>query len=51
MFNSKIFVAEFIGTFALVLVGMSAGLVNAGLVGVALAYGLTLAVFFYAYGH
>jgi glycerol uptake facilitator-like aquaporin len=51
MFNSKIFVAEFIGTFALVFVGMSAGIVNAGLVGVALAYGLTLAVFFYAYGH
>jgi aquaporin Z len=51
MFNSKVFLAEFIGTFALVFVGMSAGLVNAGLVGIALAYGLTLAVFFYAYGH
>jgi len=51
MFNSKIFLAEFIGTFALVFVGMSAGIVNAGLVGIALAYGLTLAVFFYAYGH
>lgn len=51
MFNSKVFLAEFIGTFALVFVGMSAGIVNAGLVGIALAYGLTLAVFFYAYGH
>jgi aquaporin Z len=51
MFNSKVFLAEFIGTFALVFVGMSAGIVNAGLVGIALAYGLTLAVFVYAYGH
>jgi aquaporin Z len=51
MFNSKVFLAEFIGTFALVFVGMSAVIVNAGLVGIALAYGLTLAVFFYAYGH
>jgi MIP family channel proteins len=51
MFNSKVFVAEFIGTFALVFIGVSAGIVNAGLVGVALAYGLTLAVFVYAYGH
>ena len=51
MFNSKVFLAEFIGTFALVFVGMTAGVVNAGLLGIALAYGLTLAVFFYAYGH
>ena len=51
MFNSKVFLAEFIGTFALVFVGMSAGIVNAGLVGVALAHGFTLAVFAYAYGH
>ena len=51
MFNSKIFLAEFIGTFALVFVGMTAGVVNAGLLGIALAYGLTLAVFYYAYGH
>lgn len=51
MFNSKVFLAEFIGTFALVFVGMTAGVVNAGLVGVALAYGLTLAAFFYAYGY
>ena len=51
MFNSKVFLAEFIGTFALVFVGMSAGIVQAGLVGVALAHGFTLAVFVYAYGH
>lgn len=51
MFNSKVFLAEFIGTFALVFVGMSAGIVNAGLVGIALAHGFTLAVFVYAYGH
>ncbi len=51
MFNSKVFLAEFIGTFALVFVGMAAGIVNAGLVGIALAHGFTLAVFVYAYGH
>jgi MIP family channel proteins len=51
MFNSKVFVAEFIGTFALVFIGAGAGMVNAGLVGIALAYGFTLAVFYYAYGH
>jgi len=52
MFNSKVFVAEFVGTFALVFVGLSATIVaNGDLVGVALAYGLTLAVFVYAYGH
>jgi len=51
MFNSKVFLAEFIGTFALVFVGMSAGITNAGLVGIALAHGFTLAVFAYAYGH
>jgi aquaporin Z len=51
MFNSKVFVAEFIGTFALVFVGMSAGIVNSDLIGIAIAYGLTLAVFVYAYGH
>lgn len=52
MFNSKVFVAEFIGTFALVFVGTGAGIVaNGDLVGVALAYGLTLAVFIHAYGY
>jgi aquaporin Z len=52
MFNSKVFVAEFIGTFALVFIGTGATIVaNGDLVGVALGYGLTLAVFVYAYGH
>ncbi len=51
MFNSKVFITEFVGTFALVFIGMAAGIVQAGLVGVALAHGLTLAVFAYAYGH
>lgn len=51
MFNLKVFVAEFIGTFALVFVGAAAGMYNVGLLGVALAHGLTLAVFAYAYGH
>jgi aquaporin Z len=51
MFNSKVFLAEFIGTFALVFIGMGASIVvNGDLVGVALGYGLTLAVFVYAYG-
>jgi len=51
MFNLKAFVAEFIGTFALVFVGAAAGMYNVGLLGVALAHGLTVAVFVYAYGH
>jgi MIP family channel proteins len=51
MFNSKVFLAEFIGTFALVFIGAGAGVAGAGLVGVAFAHGLTLAVFAYAYGH
>ncbi|MBI2331711.1 MAG: aquaporin [Chloroflexi bacterium] len=51
MFNWKVFLAEFIGTFALVFIGAGAGVVQAGLLGVALAHGLTLMVFVYAYGH
>lgn len=51
MFNSKVFVAELIGTFALTFFGAGAGVVGAGLVGVALAHGLVLAVFVYIYGH
>ena len=53
MANPKVFVAEFIGTFALVLVGAAAGMYGSslGLLGIALAHGLTLAVFVYAYGH
>src|SRR5512133_1266103 len=51
MFNYKVFVAELIGTFALVFVGAASGIYNAGLLAVALAHGLTLAVFAYAFGH
>jgi len=52
MFNSKVFVAELIGTFALVFIGASSGIVSGGnLVAIALAHGLTLAVFAYAYGY
>src|SRR5215207_7352504 len=51
MFNYKVFVAELIGTFALVFVGASVGLYNAGLLAIALAHGWTLAVFAYAFGH
>ena len=51
MFNSKVFLAEFIGTFALIFIGAGAGIAGAGLVGVALAHGFVLAVFVYAYGN
>lgn len=51
MFNYKVFVAELIGTFALVLVGAAVGMYDAGLLAVALAHGLTLAVFAYTFGH
>ena len=51
MFNYKVFVAELIGTFALVFVGSAIGLYDAGLLAVALAQGLTLAVFTYVFGH
>lgn len=49
---SSALTAEFIGTFALVFIGAGAGAIGAGgLVGVALAHGLTLACMIYAYGH
>ena len=51
MFNSKIFLAELIGTFALVFFGAGAGVAGAGLVGVALAHGLTVAAFVYTFGY
>src|SRR5215216_2097265 len=51
MFNYKVFIAELIGTFALVFVGAATGLYSEGLLAVALAHGLTLAVFAYAFGH
>ncbi len=43
--------AEFIGTFALIFVGVASICVNAGLVGVALAHGLTIAVMVSAMGY
>jgi aquaporin Z len=51
MFNSKVFVAEFVGTFALVFIGMCSSIfVNDNLIGLAVVYGLTLAAFTHAYG-
>jgi MIP family channel proteins len=52
MLKAKVFVAEFIGTFALVFVGAAAAIYDKalGILGIALAYGLTLAVFVYLYG-
>lgn len=48
---SSALLAEFIGTFALVFIGAGAGALGlGGLVGVALAHGLTLAGIVYAYG-
>jgi MIP family channel proteins len=51
MFNYKVFVAELIGTFALVFVGSAASVYQAGLLEIAFAHGLTLAVFAYVFGH
>jgi len=45
-------VAEMVGTFALVFIGAGAGALGiGGLVGVALAHGLVVLAFAYAYGH
>lgn len=45
-------VAEFVGTFALIFIGAGAAALGVGgLVGVALAHGLVVAGFAYAYGH
>lgn len=50
--NTKNLVAEFIGTFALIFIGAGAlAIGEGGLVGVALAHGLVIVVFAYAYGH
>lgn len=50
--SPKAMIAEFIGTGALVFIGAGAGaLGTASLLGVAMAHGLTLACFAYAYGH
>jgi aquaporin TIP len=44
-------VAEFVGTFALVLIGVGSIVAEAGLVGIALAHGLVIAVMASAVGH
>jgi len=50
--NTRVLTAEFIGTFALIFIGAGAGALGiGGLVGVALAHGLVLMAFVYAYGH
>ena len=50
--NTKNLVAEFIGTFALIFIGAGAlAIGSANLVGVALAHGLVIVTFAYAYGH
>ena len=50
--NTKNLVAEFIGTFALIFIGAGAVAIGqGGLVGVALAHGLVIVTFAYAYGH
>lgn len=52
MFKPKVFVAELIGTFALVFIGAGTGALGvAGLTGTALVFGLVLAVFAYTYGY
>lgn len=48
---SQKLIAEFIGTFALIFVGVSAICNDAGLVGIALAHGLTIAVMVSTTGH
>ena len=50
--NTKNLVAEFVGTFALIFIGAGAlAIGQANLLGVALAHGLVIVVFAYAYGH
>ncbi|MDE0634885.1 MAG: aquaporin [Candidatus Poribacteria bacterium] len=50
--NIRNLVVEFIGTFALIFIGAGALAIDkGGLVGVALAHGLVIVVFAYAYGH
>lgn len=48
--NPKALLAEFIGTFALIFVGAGAVVVSADLMTVALAHGLVIVSFAYAYG-
>ena len=48
--QSKALVAEFIGTFSLIFIGAGAATVSGNLVAVALAHGLVVMAFAYAYG-
>ena len=48
--NSKAFVSEMIGTFALTFIGAGAGAISGNLVAVALAHGLVVLTFAFAYG-
>ena len=48
--NSKALVAEFVGTFTLIFIGAGAAAVSGSLVAVALAHGLVVLGFAYAYG-
>jgi MIP family channel proteins len=50
--NTRALIAEFIGTFALIFIGAGAAALGVGgVVGTALAHGLVVLVFAYAYGH
>ncbi len=49
--QSKALAAEFIGTFALIFIGAGAAAVSGNLVAVALAHGLVVMAFAYAYGN
>ncbi|MFI5250985.1 MAG: aquaporin [Bacteroidota bacterium] len=51
MITTKNLLVEFIGTFTLIFVGIASIVVNAGLVGVALAHGLAIAVMVSAMGY
>lgn len=51
MTNVKVFVVEFIGTFALVFVGAATAIYSESIVAIGLAHGLTLAVMVYAFGY
>ena len=48
--NSKALVAEFVGTFTLIFIGAGAAAISGSLVAVALAHGLVVLSFAYAYG-
>jgi len=49
--NVKCLVSEFVGTFALILIGAGAAALATSVVPVALAHGLVVVGFAYAYGH